>query len=312
MKYRLKHLLEYAALRGVVGVVSRLPYRVALALGAGLAVPAWIVMWRRVREAERRVTEVFGAEWSPRAVRRIVFRALVRLGFMVVEMARLPRINDRWLARFTEGTSGAVERLRAHAATGRGAIVCIPHMGNWDLAGVTAARLGLPVFFLVGRQRNPLVDAYLNRLRGSSGAETIPRDAPALKPVIKNLRAGKMLAFMTDLRSKTPGVTVRFLGKDANVVAGLGFFARQADVPIFPVIARRRGWAHHAWDVFEPIEPDPALTREVDWARMTQRVMDIFSAAVRAAPHEYFWFNKRWIFDPLEPATDAAPPKPSA
>jgi lauroyl/myristoyl acyltransferase len=44
---------------------------------------------------------------------------------------------------------------------------------------------------------------------------------------------------------------------------------------------------------------DPGLDKAEDCRRITQRVMDIFDAAIRAQPEQYFWYNKRWVLDPL-------------
>ncbi|MFO1522196.1 MAG: hypothetical protein U1G05_09190 [Kiritimatiellia bacterium] len=98
---------------------------------------------------------------------------------------------------------------------------------------------------------------------------------------------------------------VRFLGKEANVVAGMGMFARMADVGVIPVILTRQGWTTHHWLAHEPIFPDAKADRDEDCRRITQAVMDIFDDAVRRHPDQYFWYNKRWVLDPLPPAPPA-------
>jgi KDO2-lipid IV(A) lauroyltransferase len=190
---------------------------------------------------------------------------------------------------------------------GKGAILVVPHSGNWDLAAVGANLFALPIFLIVGRQKNPLADAWLNRMRRVTGLELIPKDSSVLKRVVRKLRDGKVLAFMTDLRSRTPGVRVRFLGKEANLVGGMALFARQADVPIFPAVITRIGWTRHRWEFHPPIHPDPAVPKEQDWTRMTQQVMDIFERSIRAEPEQYFWYNKRWVLEPLGPTTRPVP-----
>jgi KDO2-lipid IV(A) lauroyltransferase len=221
--------------------------------------------------------------------------------FNAVELMRMPKVTRAWVERVTD--YGDIEKAKAMLGAGQGAILVVPHSGNWDLAGVSAQLFGLPMFFVVGRQRNPLVDEWLNRMRGITGIETIPRDASALKKVIKNLRAGKVLAFMTDLRSKTPAMRVRFLGKEANVVGGMGLFARQAGVPVLPAVVTRVGWGRHRWRAFEAVRPDPAAEKEADRLRMTQQVIDIYDRFIREEPDQYFWYNKRWVLDPLEEVT---------
>jgi len=66
MKYRVKHVVEYALLRGVVGLVRRLPYRLALFVGWSIAWPAHFIFRFRVRQARERIRGVFGDRYSKR------------------------------------------------------------------------------------------------------------------------------------------------------------------------------------------------------------------------------------------------------
>ena len=57
MKYRLKHIVEYAFLRLVVGIVRRLPYNLALFVGWTIAWPAHYVFRFRARQAKNRIAK---------------------------------------------------------------------------------------------------------------------------------------------------------------------------------------------------------------------------------------------------------------
>jgi KDO2-lipid IV(A) lauroyltransferase len=173
-------------------------------------------------------------------------------------------------------------------------------MGNWEYAGVAAHVLGLPHFIIVARQSNPLTDDYLNRMRAVTGIELIWRDTSALKRAVRNIREGKVMTFMTDMRSRTPAVSVQFLGKPANVAGGLGAFARMSNVPVFIVVTTRVGWTRHRWQLHGPIHAAPDADKDADAQRMTQHVLNIFDKAIREEPEQYFWYNKRWVLDPLE------------
>ncbi len=299
MKYQVRHLLEYGLLRAVSGVLSRVPYRLALGLAWCIAVVLYAVGRRRVREAERRIRDVFGSTLDERGVRQAAWRSLRNLSFNVVEIIRLPRLTRAWVERHID-RGNLPDLMSRHVAPGQGAILVIPHMGNWDLAGVGASLTGVPVFVVAARQRNPLTDAFLTRMRAAQGMEVVMRDENVVKRVLRGLKGGRVLAFLTDLRSRTPGMKVQFLGKEANVVAGLGLFARQAGVPVFAGVVRRVGWTHHVWEFEEPIYGDPAVAKEQDWQRITQQVMDVFERAIRRHPDQYFWYNRRWVLEPLE------------
>lgn len=307
MKYRVKHVAEYAALRFLHGLLNILPERAAMRIGIGLAWLAHKLMRSRVRTAHERIREVLGAGLPDREVRRIAWISLRNTFLNGVEVIRMPRINRAWVESHIADLE-SIEPLRAHLQSGKGAILVVPHTGNWDLAGVAAQIMGLPVFFIVGHQKNPLTDAFMNRMRSAPGIETISRHDGPLRKAIRNLRSGKVLAFMTDVRSRTPGVKVRFLGKEANVVGGMGLFAKQADVPVFPALAVREGVYRHRWKVLDPIFPDPSLDKDEDARRMTQVVMDFYDRSVREQPEQYFWYNKRWVIEPwIETSPTTAP-----
>lgn len=301
MNPRLRHRIEYRLLQAIAGAFALLPYRLALALAWLVARLLHTLGRARVREAERRIRQVFGDALTPRAVRRAAWISLRNTAFNAVEIIRTPRIDQRWIDRHVDrGNVRAM--LQRHLPPGQGGIFVVPHMGNWDLAGTGLALDGVPVFAIAARQRNPLTDAWLNRLRAGRGMGVVMRDDHVVRPVLRALKEGRVLAFLTDLRSKTPGIRARFLGQEANLVAGLGLFARQAGVPVLPAYVRRVGWGRHVWHVEAPVFPDPSLEKAADWQRITQQVMDIFDAAVRRHPEQYFWYNRRWVLDPLDDA----------
>ena len=297
MAIRFKHRVEYGLLRAVSALVCVLPYRAALALGAGLAWIAFHVVRFRVGEAVRRIRSVLGEGVGKREARRIAWISLRNLFFNGIEILRFPRMTKAWVTRYVDATGMAF--IEAHWNRASGAILAVPHMGNWDLAGVGSSLMGLPVFFLARRQKNPLVDAYLNRLRGATGALTIHTDSGALRQIIRHLKAGKIFALLPDVRARGSGVSVPFLGGQAVLATGMESFARHAGVPIFPACALREGWARHCWIVRAPVLPDPSVDRESDQQRIMCEVIARFDEFVRAHPEQYFWYNKRWILDPI-------------
>lgn len=296
-QYSLKHRLEYVALRIASVVLRALPYRGALAIAWVLAYLAhYLVRWRTA-EARRRIREVFGVTKTEREVRHIAWLAMRNLLFGAVDSIRLPDLTLEWINTHIEYPK--VQKTD-FAAEGKGAILVVPHAGAWDLAAVGSQKLGMPIFTIVARQKNPLTDQFLNDMRGVTGIQTIWRDDNVIRTAVRNLKQGKVLAILTDLRSRTPGIKANFLGKEANLVQGLGIFSRMADVPIIPTFCSRVGWTHHRWVVYDAILPDFELDREADAHRITQKVMDIFTKEILAQPEQYFWYNKRWVLEPLE------------
>ncbi len=305
LKIRIRYLLEYAGVRALAGLLNLLPYRAALAVGWGLAWVAFHLIGYRVQGAMRRIEEIFPGRFDARAVRRVAWLSWRNFIFSVVEMMRIPASSPAWVKSVVEVEESVRPVLEHLRASGQGAIIATCHMGSWEMASLTSLACGLPLFSLAAPQKNELVDDYLNRLRAGTGFETLLRSASVLRAIIRKIREGKVLAILPDVRSKTPALPIRFLGKTMNVAGGMGLIARMTGVPIFPCIITRIGWARHRYRTFTPIRPDPALDKEADILRMTQAVFNIFDRGIRSEPEQWFWFNKRWVFDPLTPA--AAP-----
>lgn len=297
MTYRIQHILEYGALRTVTALINALPLRVALGLAAGVARVAGLLARKNLRRAEARVAEVFGGKFSADERRRIVRRAWRTLFFNAVEILRFPQATPaNLLCRVAyDDPAGLLQHVRA----GHGAIIAVAHLGNWDLAGIASQFSGMQIFFLARRQKNPLLDAYLNRMRGATGVETVLNDPAALRGVVRKLQENKVLAMLPDVRVKRAALAVDFLGGSANIGRGLAVFARSAKVPIFPCGVWRTDWTHHHLTSTVAIRPDFNVEAEADERRMTREVMAHLSAQICAHPEQYFWFNKRWVLEPM-------------
>lgn len=310
---RLRHVFEYAALRTIGGVLGRLPYRIALALAWGLAGVSYRASRRRRAEAYRRIRQVVGATLPETRVRYIAWIAWRNLFFNAVEMARFPRLGDRWIECHTDFAD--LDRLRAGLGGGHGAIVAVPHAGNWDLAGIVTHRAGLPIFSIARRQKNPLADAWLNRMRSATGMPVVHNDAHLLRAVLRNLRQGMLLAILPDVRARTGGVPVPFLNGTAYWGPGAALFSRQTGAPLFPAILVREGWTRHRLRVYDSIQPDPTRDKVDDIARMTAALAATLSRAILDAPEQYFWYNKRWVLDPPDAPSredNATAPQPES
>ena len=305
LRHPVRYRVEYAAVRAVAFLAGLLPYRASLLLAAGLAKLAFWAMSGRRRETERRLREVFGAELSPREARRIAWQSLRNIAFNAADMAYMnaglwPRSLASRIVNFPEVLARFRAWLDTHPSSG--IIFATPHMGNWELAGLIAPSVGRPIFTLFAPQHNPYVTDYLSRLRMGADIELLPRnEVSSVRRILANLRAGKILGILPDLRSKHPGVQTPFLGGTANLYSGMALFARQTGSPVFLAVMRREGWTRHRLTLEGPFDADPALPKDDDIARLTALVMARVDAAIRKTPGQWFWYNKRWVLDPLPP-----------
>lgn len=298
MKYRLKHLGEYAALRTLAAILNVLPYRLALAIGWTFAAFAFHIVRFRRRETLRRIRSVFGDGISEKRVREIAWLSLRNMVFNCVEIMRAQKLSRSWVDRHIPGFGEAIPVVHELVKEYGGAVITVPHSGNWDLAGWACAHYGVKMFSIAAKQKNPLVNDWINRQR-ESGMTILERGGGTLKQIIKRLRSGNVLAILPDVRMKTPDLEIPFLGGMLNAGRGMAMFALTAKVPIVPAILRREGWTKHLFVRYPTLFPDPALGRDENAKQMTSAVLQIVDQAIRETPEQWFWYNKRWVLTPV-------------
>jgi len=296
---------EYRLIRAICALLHLLPYRGALLVGWVVARLLFHLVRFRRTEAERRIASVF-PDRTRREVRRIAWLSLRNMIFNAVELARARRHGKAFLERHFEAGAGWAS-LSATAAAGQGMILATCHMGNWEMASAYCQTHGVPVFSIAAQQKNPLTNQLINELRTARGSTIMERGSGTMRQVLKRLRSGGTLAILPDVRMRTPGQAVPFLGGTANVGTGMASFMLVGKAPVYPCIIRRKGWSRQIGIAYPPIEADPAMDKPANIASATAAMLAIIDREVRQSPEQWFWYNKRWILDPLEAAPEAAP-----
>jgi KDO2-lipid IV(A) lauroyltransferase len=294
----LQNRVEYGFLIMVAGLVNIVPYRVLLTLAWLVAAFLFYVIRMRRTEVARRIRSVFGEELPEREVRRIAWISLRNFAFNVVEMMRASRITKKWVNAHVLGFEEQIPRAKELVAKHGGLIFAVPHMGNWDMAGWACSYNGVNIFSIAARQRNPYINAWIIRQR-EKGIKMLERGGSVLKQVIKNLKSGQVFAILPDVRMRREDLEVPFLGGVANLGRGMAAFAISANVPIVPAVFMRKGWTKHEFVHFEPLYPDPTSEKDADILRLTEAVIKTIDAAIRRNPEQWFWYNGRWILDPV-------------
>ena len=293
----MKFLFEYALLRCCCGIVNLVPYPAAVWLARLLATTACACGFQR-RRTLGRIRSVFPGKTAAEA-RRIARESLANVLVTAVEMIRAPRFDRRWMDRRVVNGARYKELLQQLVDEGHGVVVMVPHCGNWYMAAWAMAKYGLPLFALAARQRNPHLNAWMNRQYGD--IEVLDRDRrETLGAIRERLAAGRAFAILPDLRVRKRDTEVDFLGGTANVSRAGAAFAAHAGAPIV-VAGMRRERGRHVMEHLATLRPDPAATdRRAEAERLTREAMRILDGFVQRYPEMWYWYNKRWILEPPE------------
>ena len=293
----MRFFLEYILLRAVCAFVNAIPYPLAMAAARGFGWFAFRVCGFKRARTLARIRAVFPAK-GEREVVSIAVRSLQNVLQTGVEMMRAPKLDRSWMDRHVVDGACYKDKLQAYVDEGKGVVIMVPHSGNWYMAAWSMAKYGLPLFALAARQRNPWIDRWMKRQYGD--IEVLDRDCRETLVRIKEmLEAGRAFAILPDLRVRRPDVSVDFLGGKANVSHAGAMFAVRSGAPII-VAQMSRADGQHIFHHIATLRPDPkAPDKKAEAVRLTREVMRLLDGAVQERPGDWYWFNKRWILEPV-------------
>lgn len=293
-KPTLEDTLEYVGVAGFVEIMRRLPLRVSLALGAGLGCVAFDLLRfrRRVTLSNLRMhLDRPGVCGSPTRIGR---KSYANFGMGIVEFSKLPLVTTDYIDRNIR--VDGLEHLDEAVHGGRGAVLVTGHFGSWELMGCVLRLLNYPVDFVVGIQRNPLVQMLMNNLRLASGIDVI--ELTSILSVVRSLKAGRFTAMLCDQDAGRGGVFVDFLGGPASTPKGAARLAIMAGVPIIPGFIIRIGGAKHRIVIEKPIYGDETKDVRTSVSTLTQAYTRVIEAYVRRYPDHWLWAHRRWKTKP--------------
>lgn len=266
-----------------------------------------------VRRYESNLRRVVGPGMSDRELRRLVHAGSRSYLRYWREVFRLPTMSRR---RIIDGMHVEnVAALRGAYDAGRGVILALPHMGNWDHAGAWCVHNGMP-FTTVAERLEPasLFERFV-AFRERLGMEVIPLTGGAKPPyqlLAERLRQGRMLCLLADRDLTATGVEVDFFGEPARVPAGPAALAYDTGAVLLPVTLWfvPGGWGAR---IHDPVPhaaaaDDPAGRRDAVRS-MTQTLLRAFEQGIAAHPQDWHMFQRVWVAD-LDP--DRLPPAQGA
>ena len=186
--------------------------------------------------------------------------------------------------------------VRDAYAEGRGVVVPLPHMANWDWAGAWTCATGMPLATVAERlQPERLYDEFV-AYRSTLGMEILPlTGGDATLPRLERwVHDGGLVCLLADRDLSRTGVDVELCGRRARLPRGAAMLARRTGAPLVPVTLHYDG-------------PDLVLTfhqrvahqpGEEGLAAMTQTVADAFTAAVREHPQDWHMMQRIFVAEP--------------
>ena len=125
-----------------------------------------------VRRLATNLRQVVGPDLPPAEFDQLVRRGLRSYARYWLELFRLPSLSHA--QRLSTFRLVGEELLAADVAAGRGAVIALPHGGNWDAAGAWVAAKGWPITTVAERLKPEAVYTRFLAFRQQLGMEIIP------------------------------------------------------------------------------------------------------------------------------------------
>ncbi|CAL9371015.1 MULTISPECIES: phosphatidylinositol mannoside acyltransferase [unclassified Streptomyces] len=280
--------------------VKKLPEPVAAGLGRRIADTAWKRRGQGVLRLEANLARVV-PDASPQRLAELSRAGMRSYMRYWMESFRLPSWSAERVGRSVDIKD--LHHLTDGLASGKGVVLALPHLANWDLAGVWATRvLGVP-FTTVAERLKPesLYDRFV-AYRESLGMEVLPHTGgAAFGALARRLRAGGLVCLVADRDLSASGVEVDFFGERARMPAGPALLAQQTGALLLPVTLWYEDGATMGGRVHAPVEVPASGTRAEKTSSMTQALADAFAGGIAEHPEDWHMLQRLWLND-LDPA----------
>ncbi len=290
----MKGALGYYLYRAMSWLFGLLPEPVIRRLGYGFGWLGSFVAKDRFEMAQRHQSRVRGEVTDVRKAARRVFGHYGRYWAEVFWMH--PRRRSQILE---QSTIDGIERLHAGIRSGKGMILALPHMGNWESAGLRAAAEGARVLAVAEALPNERIVEWFTGLRNMMEIDIViaRKGSKVTRSLIERLRSGGVIALLCDRDLKGTGVPVTLFGEQTTMPAGPASLAERTGAHLVPVGCYFEEGAGNRFVVHPWLEVPDLPGREDRVAAMTRALARVLEGIVLEAPEQWHLIVPNWPSD---------------
>lgn len=284
----------YYAYRVLSGLFGLLPEPVMRRLGHAAGWIASFIARDRFAMAMRHQRRVLGPGHDVRRSARRVFGYYGRYWAETFWMR--PRRRDAVLARTR---LDGIEHLHAAVRSGKGVVLALPHMGNWEIAGLRAADEDARVLAVAEELGNERIVEWFIAMRRMMSIDVViaRKGGTVTRDLLQRLREGGVIALLCDRDIKGTGVPVEFFGEETTLPAGPIALADRTGAILLPVGTYFAKGAGHVFEVNEPLEIPELEDQDERIAAGVRRLAGVVEDVIRRAPEQWHLILPNWPSD---------------
>jgi lauroyl/myristoyl acyltransferase len=213
-----------------------------------------------------------------------------------LEAFRLPsQTREQFLAGF-QISAADYGALKAAVTDGRGVVLALPHVGNWDAAAAWVASNDWPMVTVAERLKPEGVFEQFVAYREKLGMEVLPltggQRAP-LDALAERLAQGWMVALLGDRDLSRNGVEVEFFGGRTRMPGGPAILAIRTGAPLFAADLSFNETQTVA--VLRRVVPPADGPLDVRVKQTTQALADAYAIGIADHPQDWHMLQKLWL-----------------
>lgn len=280
--------LSFGLLRVLVGIVGRLPARIARKLGEWGGLIWYLCAGKRRLMARRHMSRVLGESANLGHATRAVFRSYGRY------WAETLWIRPDRVAEVGDGLEiVGLEHLKKAAVDGGGVVIVLPHLGNWEPAALAGNLAGIEVVAVAEKLGNPRLTEWFTSIRQQFGITIVLAGRGSMRAIEESIGRGAAVSLLCDRDLKGRGVEVIFFGETTTLPVGPAALAIRTGAPMLIGACYFTPSGHKL--VLEPL-PRRASGDE-GLVEVTQQIAAGLETLIEAAPEQWHLLQPNWPSD---------------
>ncbi|MGI1677194.1 MAG: lysophospholipid acyltransferase family protein [Cellvibrionaceae bacterium] len=277
----------YGLFRGFLRVSSWLPLSTARAIGRFLGYSYYKLAKKRVQIARINMQICF-PELSEEQKEDRVKQCLMHGGMWFMEAGAV------WLwsrNKLLQTVTVENPQLLSNAfEKGRGVILAVPHLGNWELMGpLISLNHEFACFYQHDQKKTLLISKYIQKRRESHGVIMAAADPSGVRTLYKHLKQGKIAGLLPDHNpTEEMGIFAPFYGRPALTGTLISSLAKKNNAVVLTAVAIRvkNGFKVCYREVNNQDSSDPIIAATA-LNKSLERIVDL-------APDQFQWVYPRF------------------
>ena len=185
-----------------------------------------------------------------------------------------------------------METIRAALERGKGVVLIISHIGNWELFAQLCQFL--PEFEW-GTVYQPLgnryIEAHIQRMR--QRVKLFSRKSGFNAPTAF-LRAGGALGVLVDQHAGDGGIWTPFFGRLASTSPLAALLALRTEAVVVPMAVHTAGVGQWRVVISQPMATVAPDGKPLETEALTAQINLVLESQINRAPPDWFWVHNRW------------------